>query len=121
MAKPTIETKRVYDDPGDDGYRVLVDRLWPRGLSKEDAQLDDWAKELAPSDSLRQRFHDDELNWHNFRKAYEAELKDGQAAEAAEDLLDAIASKSKVTLLYGSKNEEENNAIVLKQWLENKL
>lgn len=122
MTKPTIKLVRVYDDDQpSDGYRVLVDRLWPRGVSKQDAALDDWPKELAPSDELRERFHDGELNWSNFKKAYKAELRHGDAAEAASSFLEEVRKQKTVVLLFGSKDEEHNNAVALKEWLGDQL
>lgn len=119
MAKPKIKLVRIYDDDQpSEGYRVLVDRLWPRGVSKEDASLDDWPKELAPSDELRNRFHDGQLNWPNFKKAYHAELRHGDSAVVAARLFEEIEDHETVVLLFGSKNEEQNNAVALKEWLE---
>lgn len=111
-----IAVKRVYAKPGrDDGYRVLVDRLWPRGLTKEEARLDLWLKEVAPSNELRTWFHADRSRWQDFRRRYLAELK-----EHREELrpLAERASRSPVTLVFAVKDEERNNAVVLKQYLE---
>ncbi len=111
-----IHLKRIYDDPAsDDGYRVLVDRLWPRGVSKEDAKLDDWLKSAAPSDDLRKWFDHDPERWQEFRERYLGELK-----EKREDLrpLAERARQEKTTLLFGAKDEEHNNAVVLAQYLE---
>ncbi|MCF8234064.1 MAG: DUF488 domain-containing protein [Bacteroidales bacterium] len=110
-----IKLKRIYEDPSpDDGYRVLTDRLWPRGLSKKDAEIDEWLKEEAPSDGLRKWFHDHPNRWGEFRQRYLIELKDKR------EELRELAEKAKydtVTLLYASKDEEQNNAVVLKQYL----
>ena len=118
MSTKPIQTKRIYEDPAsNDGYRVLVDRIWPRGVSKEDAKLDDWLKEIAPSDELRKWFDHDPDKFNEFKKRYKKELKDH------EDELDELAGKStekKVTLLYGAKDEEHNQAVVLKEILKNK-
>ena len=111
-----IKLKRVYDDPKKaDGYRVLVDRLWPRGLSKDDARIDKWLKDIAPSDQLRKWFHEDSSRWAEFRKRYLSQLK-----EKRETLkpLAKRAKKDRITLVYSSKDTEHNNAIVVKQYLE---
>lgn len=110
-----VKIKRVYESPSsNDGYRILVDRLWPRGVSKEDARLDDWLKSVAPSDELRQWFHEDRSRWEEFRNRYLAELK------AHRDELRPVAEKAQeewVTLVYSSDDPEHNNAVVLKQYL----
>lgn len=114
----TFELKRIYSEvSADDGYRVLVDKLWPRGISKDAAKLDDWIKDIAPSDKLRKWFHSNRSEWSEFRKCYLAELK------AHKDNLRDLAKKAsdgKVTLLYSSKDTEHNNAVVLREYL-NKL
>jgi uncharacterized protein YeaO (DUF488 family) len=114
-----VAVKRVYESPArSDGARVLVDRLWPRGLSKADAALDEWFRSLSPSDELRQWFHAQPQKWLQFRRRY---LKELAHPEAEQDLrrLYALAHKRKrLTLLYASKNEEHNNAVVLKELIE---
>lgn len=106
-----IRTKRVQDEPSDDdGHRILVDRLWPRGITKVRAHLDEWAKEVAPSTGLRQRYHGGELTFAAFAKAYRQELT-GQAE--ALDRIRALARKGRVTLLYGAKDPVHNHAVVL--------
>lgn len=111
--------KRVYEPAApDDGYRVLVDRLWPRGLEKEHAAIDLWAKELAPSTVLRQWFGHDPARWEGFRHRYAGEL-DG-AAEYWRPLL-ARAAHHRVTLLYGARDEAHNNAVALKAYLDDRL
>ena len=98
-----------------EGYRVYVDRLWPRGLSHETFHYDAWDKEIAPSDSLRHWFHDNpDLHWEDFEEKYRAELKENPAMK---DFVASLEDKSVVTLLYSSKNEHENNAIVLANYL----
>lgn len=110
-----IKLKRIYDDPsGDDGYRVLIDRLWPRGVSKADAKLDEWDKELAPSTELRKWFDHKEERFKEFSKRYHQELKD---KESALDQLREIAKKKTLTLLYAAKDPELNQAVVLKNVL----
>ncbi|MDA6065853.1 DUF488 domain-containing protein [Idiomarina abyssalis] len=114
----TIQLKRIYDDASsDDGYRVLVDKLWPRGISKDAANLDEWIKDIAPSNELRKWFHSNRSEWGEFRNRYLSELK--KHKEALRDLA-SKASSEKVTLLYSSKDTEHNNAVVLKEYL-NKL
>lgn len=112
-----IRVKRAYDEAEkSDGSRYLVDRLWPRGVSKEEAELTDWLKSVAPSDELRQRFHDGDLNWPNFVKAYEAELDKDEAAEGVKTLKDA-ANEGRITLVFASKETEQNNATALRDYL----
>ncbi len=112
--------KRVYDKPAaDDGTRVLVDRLWPRGLTKSEAAIDFWLRDLAPSNELRKWFHAQSGNsaWAMFRKRYMKELASAKAAEALQRLY-SLAERGKVSLLFGSKNADQNNATVLKELLE---
>ena len=112
----TVLIKRVYDPPmQDDGYRILVDRLWPRGLSKDKAKIDLWLKDIAPSAALRQWFNHDQAKWHEFKTRYFVELK--QHA----DLINQLKKKAKstrLTLLYGAKDTTHNNALALKEYLE---
>jgi len=114
-----VVVKRVYEAASpSDGVRVLVDRLWPRGLTKEDAAVKFWLRELAPSDELRHWFHANPEAWRMFRKRYLKELA-GEAASAAVDQLHHLAEgKRRVTLLYASRMVEHNNATVLKELLE---
>ncbi|WP_300380172.1 DUF488 domain-containing protein [Henriciella sp.] len=112
-----IRVKRAYESADkSDGARYLVDRLWPRGVSKEKADLTDWLKSVAPSDELRQRYHEGALNWPNFVKAYEAELGKDEAAEGVQTLKEA-ASKGRITLVFASKQTEQNNATALRDYL----
>ncbi|ARB92123.1 DUF488 domain-containing protein [Legionella longbeachae] len=108
---PNIELKRIYEEPQKtDGFRILVDKLWPRGIKKEDAAIDLWLKEIAPSDALRKWFDHDAQKWADFQKRYANEL------EEKNDLLDKIKEKAKeqkVTLLFASKETEHNNAVAL--------
>jgi uncharacterized protein YeaO (DUF488 family) len=114
-----VVVKRVYETPSSsDGVRVLVDRLWPRGLTKEKATIKFWLRDLAPSDELRKWFHANPEAWPMFRKRYFKELASEQASAAVEQLHNLAAGKRKVTLLYASRNEERNNATVLKELLE---
>ena len=115
-----IRIKRAYEPAAaDDGLRVLVDRLWPRGLTKEKARLDLWLKEISPSDALRHLVHDDPTKWDKFVKAYDRELAQEPAKTAAADLRKQGRTQL-VTLLYGARNETHNNAVALKDWLERK-
>jgi len=112
------QVKRVYEKPGPgDGTRILVDRLWPRGLSKKAAAVDKWLRDLAPSDELRKWYHAEQGGWTMFRKRYLRELSRPAAASALEELYQ-LARRGKVTLLFGSKNEDRNNAVVLKELLD---
>ncbi len=113
-----IKIKRVYDPADDsDGQRVLVDRLWPRGLTKSAVKMNLWMKEIAPSTSLRQWYSHDPAKWDEFRKRYANELD--QKPTEVKQLLD-ISKQSNLTLLYGSKEKEINNAAALKEYLERK-
>jgi uncharacterized protein YeaO (DUF488 family) len=115
----TVVVKRVYEAASpSDGVRVLVDRLWPRGLKKEDAAVKFWLRELAPSNELRQWFHANSEGWRMFRKRYLKELVSAEGSAAVEKLHHLAEGKRQVTLLYASRNEEHNNAIVLKELLE---
>ena len=108
MAHTELQIKRVYAEPSpDDGKRILVDRLWPRGLSKEKAKVDIWLKDVAPSNELRKWFAHDPEKWPEFRRRYIAELKTAGAPLA---LLRQQVSQRKVTLLYGARDEEHNDA-----------
>ncbi|HEY2477025.1 MAG TPA: DUF488 family protein [Candidatus Cybelea sp.] len=111
-----VKLKRAYDEPADtDGFRILVDRLWPRGISKEKLQLDAWAKNLAPSTELRQWFAHDPAKWTEFVKRYRTELRQSHAADAIADLLASAKRSKTITLLYGAKDREHNEAIVLQR------
>ncbi|MDQ1594237.1 MAG: hypothetical protein QOH40_793 [Arthrobacter pascens] len=108
--------KRIYDEPADDdGCRVLVDRLWPRGVSKERAGLELWLKEIAPSPPLRQEFGHMKERFDDFREQYEAELEQNPAVG---QLLELAAREGKVTLLYGAKDPDVNHARVLLEFLQ---
>ncbi|PWC53937.1 DUF488 domain-containing protein [Azospirillum sp. TSO22-1] len=113
-----LAIKRVYDAPGaGDGVRILVDRLWPRGISKDKAGIDLWLKDIAPSDALRKRFHGHPEDWEEFRAAYAVELQ-GDAAQAAVADLHERLRDGPVTLLYAARDEARNNAVALKMWVE---
>jgi uncharacterized protein YeaO (DUF488 family) len=115
-----LSIKRVYEPASTgDGTRILVDRLWPRGIAKDKAKVDLWLKEIAPSNALRKRFHGHPEEWAAFRRAYAAELKEEAAQDAVKELR-KHARRGRVTLLYAAKDEEHNNAVALKAWLERK-
>lgn len=114
-----IKTKRIYEKPlKSDGKRILVDRLWPRGLKKEDARLDAWLKDLAPSNELRKWIHEDRLRWPEFESRYRAELNSMQESVAE---LAALARAGTVTLLFAALDAEKNNATVLAAYLRERL
>jgi uncharacterized protein YeaO (DUF488 family) len=114
----SFAVKRIYDAPdAGDGARILVDRLWPRGIAKDRARIDLWLKEIAPSHDLRKRFHGKPDDWDAFRAAYAAELA-GAEAQAAVRELRARLRDGPVTLLYAARDESHNNAVALKAWLE---
>jgi uncharacterized protein YeaO (DUF488 family) len=113
-----FKIKRVYAPAEEsDGFRVLVDRLWPRGVAKEKARIDLWLKTIAPSDDLRRRLHGEPSKWREFVAAYESELQEEPARAAAEALRER-AGREPVTLLYAARDEAHNNAIALKALLE---
>ena len=115
----TIKIKRIYQAPSsDDGIRILVDRLWPRGVSKEKAKLDYWLKEIGPSNDLRKSFHHESKTFEDFREAYKEELKYGKQKEALEQLKDIVKEHDHITLLFAAKNEDANQAHVLKDLLK---
>lgn len=113
-----VQIKRVYEPSRrDDGYRVLVDRLWPRGISKQELKFDEWLKDLAPSTALRKEFGHDQARWKFFAVAYKKELNSPRSRELLEGLARRAAGR-KLTLLYGARDETHNNAVVLKDVLE---
>ena len=114
--KHELKIKRVYEAPDrDDGRRILVDRLWPRGLTKEKAKINLWLKDIAPSTELRKWFGHDPKKWRGFRERYHIELKDH--ADQIE-LVKSHVREGPVTLVYGARDQEHNEAVVLKQFLE---
>lgn len=117
-----LAAKRVYEAPSaEDGFRILVDRLWPRGLSKERADLDLWEKDIAPSAEQRHELHENEETPEQFAAAYTRELEANPAFPAFVELVRDKLAEGNVTLLYASKNKDCNNAIVLKDDLEKRL
>ena len=116
-----IVTKRIYEEPdNNDGYRVLVDRLWPRGVSKDEAKIDEWVKHIAPSNELRKSFDHQPEKMAEFKKKYLDEIEGNELAEEFRSSILEELNKGTVTLLYGAKDEENNNAVVLKEWIEKK-
>jgi uncharacterized protein YeaO (DUF488 family) len=109
-----VKLKRAYD-PAEkaDGYRVLVDRLWPRGIRKADLVLDEWAKELSPSTALRKQFGHDPNRWKDFRAHYQKELHASEARQKI-DALAKLAQRKTLTLVYSARDEEQNDAVVLR-------
>jgi uncharacterized protein YeaO (DUF488 family) len=117
-AKP-VKVKRVYEQASrSDGTRVLVDRLWPRGLSKARASVDRWLRDLAPSDALRKWYHARPEAWAIFRKRYLKELARPESTGALDELYRLANRRKQLTLLFASRNEETNNAVVLRDLLE---
>lgn len=114
-----VKIKRIYEAASKaDGVRLLVDRLWPRGVKKETAQIDEWLKAVAPSDALRKSFHQDNIAWDEFEAKYIFEL---QHNTAVKDLVDIITKNPKVTLLYAARDEHQNHALVLLQFISTTL
>ena len=112
----TIKTKRIYEEPIEsDGFRILVDRLWPRGMRKDQARVDVWYKDIAPSDALRQWFGHDRARWDEFKRRYFEELQNKGAN--IESIITKRSGK-RVTLLYGAKDEQHNNAVALKEFIK---
>ncbi len=111
-----IRVKRIYDQFDEaDGYRILVDRLWPRGMKKEEARIDLWMKEIAPSDTLRRDFRHEPEKWGEFRRLYFKELDEKKGP--VQEML-RMAEKGTITLLYSARNTELNNAVALKEYLD---
>ena len=117
----TISIERIYDNPkGNNSFRVLVDRLWPRGLSKDEARIDMWQKNIAPSNSLRKWFGHDEKKWDEFKRRYFKELDKKNGSEGVDRIIKMVKVQDSTTLLYGAKEERFNNAVALKEYLEEK-
>ncbi len=116
-----VQVKRAYEKPTrTDGYRVLVERLWPRGIKKEAAHVDDWMKEIAPSTELRKWYAHDVERWPEFVKRYEEELKSPESKALLDELI-ARAKKGPLTLVYAARDEEHNSALIVKQKLDRRL
>ena len=113
---PTIHIKRIYTAAAkSDGARILVDRLWPRGVKKENAQIEEWAKDIAPSTELREWYGHDPDRWPEFQKKYKGELKQNEAVNA---FIEKYQQEKLLTLIYATKDEEHTHALVLKGWLD---
>jgi uncharacterized protein YeaO (DUF488 family) len=116
----TIKLERIYDNPkGGDAFRILVDRLWPRGLSKDKVRVDLWLKDIAPSNSLRKWFGHDEKKWDEFKRKYFKELDKNN--DAVNTIIKTAQEQNSITLLYATKEERFNNAVALKEYLEEKI
>lgn len=114
----SIKTKRIYEVPDvNDGIRILVDRLWPRGIKKESSEVKAWEKEIAPSNELRKWFNHDAEKYPEFRRKYMEELDASEDAERFLGFVNEHLESTNITLLYAAKDEEHNNALVLKDWL----
>ena len=117
----TIKIERIYDNPtGGDSFRILVDRLWPRGLSKDKVRVDLWQKDVAPSDTLRKWFGHDEKKWDEFKQKYFKELDKNNDVVNTIIIFKAAQAQNSITLLYG-KEKRFNNAVALKEYLEDKF
>ncbi len=111
-----VKLKRIYEEVSkDDGVRILVDRLWPRGISKERAQVDEWMRDISPSNELRKWVHEDPSRWAEFKRRY---FKDLREHEEALDTIRKTAKRKTVTLLFAAKNETQNNAVALLEYLK---
>ena len=114
-----LKCKRIYETPAEtDGFRILVDKLWPRGMRKENAEIDLWAKEITPSNELRKWFSHIPEKYDEFKKRYRQELSENSASRKFKDLCIEKLQDCNVTLLYAAKSEKYNHAVVLKEWLE---
>jgi uncharacterized protein YeaO (DUF488 family) len=117
-----IKIKRIYDNPkGDNSFRILVDRLWPRGLSKVKTRINLWQKDIAPSNTLRKWFGHDEKKWNEFKRKYFKELDKKSNGQMVDEIIKMAKEHSSITLLYGAKEERFNNAAALKEYLEKKI
>ena len=115
-----IQLKRAYDEPQpEDGRRMLVDRIWPRGVSREELELDVWCRDVAPSDELREWFDHDPDRWEEFRRCYAEELR--AKPETWQPLLEAARGDGDLTLVYGASDREHNNAVALRDFLRREL
>ena len=118
----TIKVERIYDNAtGSDSFRILVDRLWPRGLSKDKVKVDLWQKDIAPSNTLRKWFGHDEKKWDEFKQKYFKELDKNNDVVNTIIIFKAAQEQNSITLLYGTKEKRFNNAVALKEYLEEKF
>ena len=114
-----VQIKRIYEPTGkDDGVRILIDRLWPRGVKKESAHIDNWMKAIAPTTELRKWFHQNPATWPEFIARYQFELKKN---DAVKELLDLVGRNETVTLLYAAHDEQHNHALVLRDFINSVL
>ena len=120
MSKIKIDIQRAYDAPAEEveSFRVLVDRLWPRGIKKENLELDFWAKDISPSTELRKEYHKHPDDFTAFKKSY---LKELEANSNMDFLIEELKKHKRIILLYASKDKEKNNAVVLKEFLSKKI
>jgi uncharacterized protein YeaO (DUF488 family) len=117
-----IKIKRIYEPPEeDDGYRVLVDRLWPRGISKEKANIEEWAKSITPSTEIRKEFHHDPALMEEFKRKYIHELEHNELSDEFADRIRQKLEHVNVTLIYAAKSQTINHATILKKWLEERI
>lgn len=118
----SIDIKRIYEEPSiNDGYRILVDRVWPRGISKQRAALFMWMKEITPNPELRKWFCHDPDKFQEFRNLYEKELEFDEAHIKAVEYLRSLSADGQVTLLYAARDRNVNHAVILKEWVEKRL
>jgi uncharacterized protein YeaO (DUF488 family) len=121
VTSSNVRLQRAYEDPGpDDGHRVLVDRVWPRGRTKAELRLDEWARDLGPSTDLRKWFGHDPARWTEFQDRYHAELAEPGPAKALDELA-AIARSGRLTVVYGARDTEHNQAQVIADEIERRL
>ena len=121
MTSRGVRLQRAYDEPQpDDGHRVLVDRVWPRGRTKAELRLDAWARDLGPSNELRKWFGHDPARWTEFEARYHVELADPERSQALDDLA-AIAQRARVTIVYGARDREHNQAQVIADEIARRL
>ena len=117
-----IKIKRIYEPKDEnDGYRVLIDRLWPRGISKEKVDIDQWAKSIAPSTELRKEFHHDPTLMNKFKEKYINELNYNEFSDEFTDCIKEKLEYGNVTLIYAAKSQTSNNAVILKEWLKERV
>ncbi|MFD1851923.1 DUF488 domain-containing protein [Oceanobacillus bengalensis] len=118
----SVKIKRIYSAVEEnDGIRILVDRIWPRGISKEQAKLDDWMKEIAPSTELRKFFNHEQDKFAEFKEKYKEELQSNEKRQELEELINIVKEKPTVTLLFAAKDEVHNQAVVLKEIIEDEV
>lgn len=118
----SIKIRRAYEEKGkDDGYRILIDKLWPRGIKKEDLIYSWWAKDITPSTKIRKDFGHEADKFDDFKKSYRKELDNNEASSEFLDKINTQIKKHNVTLVYGAKDEKHNHALVLREWANEEL